>query len=783
MKVSKLLSVIEIAVIAFSLFCSFESIPTKNPPVTPVVGAQIVLNNNSSVISSIKIGGLSQDTIIIDSGTTILQLDTDKNYIPIASTSELRIALNSGDTATSLVPAGMKKVASFGLSATIDGKNAELIFVPSTKTNSALMPYTGVHWVTQISDTGIHSGTTLSLYKVSSLNKLVLIGSKVINTPVKVLPKIQQSSQNTDVSPDGTGNFTVNYYYQPICTSNPSKIPTGIYWTVFSSIPETTYVVGTQTYGGPLFVGSVSIGEPSTAELMADLCFADGVNCVTYINPNDKVQYWAERTQDAQGKTTSLKIASTAANIPYLNLILYSATTGTTILFVYGLKPDGGVVNSPDGSVLNNPYQDPQLKIGGAKMLNFRVKDFKDGQKTKSLFDGTGYKLFNMRYNRGIYSFTVSDTNDGRVLLEENVLSKGGWSPIKSLTTGNLGYYENRDTITLNITSHAKVDSVSTQKILLKGTIDNPVRKTAPISDILISYSCGTQNQQVHATLSGDSTFTAELNLYTGTNIIVFVPTVKNTSGENVTYSKHVLKAKDVETQYLMIDYEANWIGKFELTKKITTRTEEPDSSITVYTTSISANLKMNFSTSKLYYIKESHENAVTCSELNNCYLFSGSKDGPVSISTSIEAYSKNCKNELPLISTYKGSGSTALESYNLSVSVTLTPWDSTDLSTDRRYHLSVNANPHFAIHTDKNWPKAQSQRYDCATESWLPDSGKIGPNIKIDEAIFKFTNSQEVEAYSESPTTAKAWSFQSTVTSEDGLAVEEYSATLSVQP
>lgn len=783
MKISKLLSVIALAVFIFYLFCSSDSNSVQNPPETPTTGTQIFLDNNSSLSYSVKIGSHLLDTIIIDSGTTILQLDANNDYIPVTSTNVLRIALSSGDTVTSTLPEGMKKVASFKISATVNGINADLLFIPSNKTSIAAMPYTGAHWVAQISDTGIHNGTTLSLYKISALNEMVLIGSQVINTPIKVLPKIQQGSQNTDVSPNGTGNYTVNCFYKIISNSNPSTMPSGVYWTEFSSIPETTYVVGDRIFGGPLFVGLVSIGEPSTTELLADLFFPNGVNCVTYTDPMDNIQYWVERTQSAEGRTIALKVASTVANIPYLNLILYSATTGQTILFLYGLKPDGGVVHSPDGSVLNDPYQDPKLEIGGGKELNFRVKDFSDGYKTKYLFEGTGYDLLNKRYNKGVYTFSILDTKDGRALIEENVLAKYNWFPVKSLTKGNVGYYENRDTITFNITSHAKEDTVSTQKIILEGTIDNPLKKTIPITDILIAYSCGTQSQQVHVTPTGDSTFTAELNLYTGTNIIAIVPTVKNANGESVTFNKFVLKAKDVGTEYLMLNYEANWTGKLELTRKVTTVTNEPDSSITVYTTSISADLKMNFSASKLWYIKESHENAVTCSELDNCYLFSGSKIGPVSITTSTEAMGKNCDHELPLISTYKVSGSATLEDYNVGVYVTLTPWDSTDLSTDRRYHLTVNAFPQFTIHTDANWPTAQSQSYDCLTKTWIPDSAKIGPNIKTDDGELKFTNSQELEDYSEAPTTAKTWSFQATITSEDGLTVEEYNATLSVQP
>ncbi len=232
-----------------------------------------------------------------------------------------------------------------------------------------------------------------------------------------------------------------------------------------------------------------------------------------------------------------------------------------------------------------------------------------------------------------------------------------------------------------------------------------------------------------------------------------------------------------------MLTYEAGWTGKFEITEKITSLTREPDTSVTVSVTKISADLKMIFKYSKLSTIKKSHEDALICSELDNCYLFSGSESGPVSVSESTETQTKNCKDEMPLITTYKYSGSASLDKYNLNVSATLTPWDSNDVSTDRKYHLTVNAFPEFYIHTDSNWPKGVSQSYDCSTKSWRPDTSNIGPSIRLDEAELKFINAAELEAYSESPTTAKSWSFTSTKTSEDGLTVEEYTATLSIQP
>lgn len=798
MNIRKLLSKLAIMSFALCLSCDKDSTVTQSQTETPTAGKQIVLDANSRTNDLQKIVGLSGDTLVIDSGTTILRLDANHTYAPIASTSRLSLALNPGDGASSLVPAGMKNAASFGISANVDGDSAVLLFVPPENASATSeMPNTGVRWVAPISDTGIHSGATLSLYKIAPSHEIILIESKVIDVPVNAFLRPLKTSKSTDVSPNGTGSYIVNYHYSPLLKSAPSSMPTsGVYWTEYSSIPETTYVVGGQTFGGPLFVGSVSIGEPSTGELMADVAFPDGVNCVTYTNNNDKVQYWVERTQNTEGKTTALKVASTAANIPYLNLNLHSAESGQTILFVHGLMPDSGVVHSPDGSVLANPYEDPSLKIGGAKELYFNVDNYSEGRKTTELFNGSGYDLYSLMYNQGVYSFTVSNTSDGRALIEENILSKANWFPIKSMTNGNVGYYELQDSsipnipshpeeddsLILNVTSHPKEDTVSTQKIILEGTIDNPA-KLSPVTDILVAYSSGTQSQQVHATITGDSTFSAELNLFPGVNIIALVPTGKNASGADVTFRKYRLKAKNIATEDLLLTYEAAWTGKIEVTKKITSFTREPDTAVTVSVTNISADLKMVFKYSKLWYIRKSHENAITCSELSNCHLFSGSKIGAVSVSESTETQAKNCDDELPLTTTRKGSASASLDKYNFNVSVTLTPWDSNDVSTDRNYHLAVNAGPEFSIHTDSNWPTGVSQSYDCLTKSWKSNTGKIGPTIRLDDAELKFINTEELEAYTDSPTTAKSWSFTSTKTSEDGLTVEEYTATLSIQP
>jgi hypothetical protein len=196
--------------------------------------------------------------------------------------------------------------------------------------------------------------------------------------------KSSGGGQQTSVSPSGTGSYQAGSGNGP-APSSPATIPSsGVYWNTYSNIPDTSYVVSGVTVGGPLTVAYLEIGELSTAELVAGMAFDAGVTCASYTNPNDGAQYWAELTQGSDGKTTSIKIAASVANIFYLDLKLVSVADRTPILFVTGLQPDGAGVHAPDGSVLSDPYQNSSLEFGGFKELKFLVKNYTEGTKSKA---------------------------------------------------------------------------------------------------------------------------------------------------------------------------------------------------------------------------------------------------------------------------------------------------------------------------------------------------------------------------------------------------------------
>ena len=302
-----------------------------------------------------------------------------------------------------------------------------------------------------------------------------------------------------------------------LCNAQSGNSSGGVYKTEFTNIPDSAYQIGGKTLGTHCVVKRISLGEPSTGEIMADFSFPDGVNTASYTTPNDKVQYWVERVQDATGKTVALKVSSTAANIPYLNLTMYSADGELPELNIYGLKPDGNVVYSPDGSALSKPYEDPALKIGGFKELRFKAEKYDKGVKAKEMVEKAGYETASARYEDKVYSFGVHSTQDGRAKIERDVLKKKYWFPVKSETEGNRGLYELRDTLDLNIESHSNEETVKTQKIKIQGSISNPAGEFDKVTKIQIVISNGTDKKDLDATLTGDSTFTAEFAIDTFT--------------------------------------------------------------------------------------------------------------------------------------------------------------------------------------------------------------------------------------------------------------------------
>ena len=215
------------------------------------------------------------------------------------------------------------------------------------------------------------------------------------------------------------------------------------------------------------------------------------------------------------------------------------------------------------------------------------------------------------------------------------------------------------------------------------------------------SAKTGLEEREVHATIENDSTFTFDIDLFNGLNVFTFRLKWKTENGKEENVPKYEIRAKGNKITAFVLNHESTWIGLLDFTRTTTIRTHEPDTSECVSTEKITANLKMNFN-GKLWYIKQSHENAVTCSEFDNCYLFSGKNSGAVTVSLSSECKERNCEGKLPLIPISKRQGQASLPEYSLSIAVSLSPWKEGDNSTDRRYHLKMHGGASLSSHRPK---------------------------------------------------------------------------------
>ncbi|MDD2426161.1 MAG: hypothetical protein PHP30_01160 [Bacteroidales bacterium] len=570
----------------------------------------------------------------------------------------------------------------------------------------------------------------------------------------------------------------------------PAKMPTsGVYWTVFSGIPDSAYTLGGLTFGVGCYVKHASICEPGTGQILADMRdFPDSVDCMTYKDPSDGVQYWLGRTQDSKGKTTSIKVACTGANIPYLNLTMFGHKPDLPYpeLELYNVRPDGNVVHTPEGAVLSDPYSDPALKFGGFKRFCLLTKKYKQGVELEKKVKEAGYDCWPVGFKDGVYMFDVQSTDIGRAKIEEDVLEKNNWFLVEGGGHGNRGTYELCDTVIFNITSHSNGETVKNQKIKLEGTITNRASEFDPITSLQVMNTSGTESKRVDAIITSDSTFTADVELLTGLNILVLLPKHKNSERKEVYHTKFITKIKDEPADAVQLTYDAGWGSRIVITRRIKTMTFEPDSSITEKFTQISANLKIDFNSSKLWYIRKSFENARSCAEFDNCWLFSGKDDGSVRISEKYTKKTKDCDRKLPLITVVRSEGNGVSDKYRLNITATLTPWAENDNSTERRYHLCISSGPEFSLQTSHGLP-IKGQYYDCTYKKWISSSNTMDPVIKInkEKALLKFPMGKELEDYTESPVTAKTWTFSGREKHDDGysVTVTEYSVTLTIHP
>lgn len=159
---------------------------------TPVSGSKITLDAGSAVLSQFTVQAPSGAVLTIDSGTVVLMLDSSGTAQPIPAGANISIALDDGDASVKVDITGIVTVAQFRITATVNGKAAELRFMSNTATTIPGMPVTGAHWSATLTDTAIHSGSRLNLYKISG-STYTLIWSQIVGVPSLPLAKKAQA--------------------------------------------------------------------------------------------------------------------------------------------------------------------------------------------------------------------------------------------------------------------------------------------------------------------------------------------------------------------------------------------------------------------------------------------------------------------------------------------------------------------------------------------------------------------------------------------------------------
>ena len=174
MRLSALFAFIVSLIIALFAYCSIQHIPPLNRQSDNE--SEIALDANSRVTNAVTISGTAGEILTIDSGTVILRQNADGTWGPLPSEARLTVALSNRSEQTAL-PSQAIRIASFAITASINGEDAELLFVSDSTLPSSPMPNTGASVKINLSEMNIDDGSELKLYKVSNASTMEYVGS------------------------------------------------------------------------------------------------------------------------------------------------------------------------------------------------------------------------------------------------------------------------------------------------------------------------------------------------------------------------------------------------------------------------------------------------------------------------------------------------------------------------------------------------------------------------------------------------------------------------------
>ena len=417
-----------------------------------ITGEPLVIVDGSGVVqSTVAVAGPDNAVLTLYAGTRIALAGEGDALETPGPADVILLALTAPSTASPALPDGITSLAQVQITLTVNGTDRDAWFWADS---TAPSDERGLKLTVIVNDPEVPLGTFGLLFSVSSDTPRTIATSSLRNTGDLVLETSKKLK--AAMSKDGdSGSRQMNFDPNQTGPYNAGGAPPGN-----TSPPEgcfkASYVVtdpgcidlGTVQICGPYTLASVEIIEESTAQILGECTFANGDMADTGVLPPG-YQFWCERGAQAADGGIPVTVYSKQANLPLIkpHLIL---PDGQSAWWNYH-RPTGGLVG-PDGQVYSDPYEHREFQFAGFKALFFTTKQNKDykwaKQHSSSLLANAGYEAYMRRFDSTSPGFiaevNVSETLDGRKLLEEDVITPDVWDVRKDQqeTFGNKGTYD-----------------------------------------------------------------------------------------------------------------------------------------------------------------------------------------------------------------------------------------------------------------------------------------------------------------------------------------------------
>lgn len=407
------------------------------PPADPAI-AKLALDAAGTVLETVSVTGPGGSRLTLYAGTRIALIGEGGAIQPPVFLENIYLSLTNASGSLTPLPGGITALTQLRIVLNVDGTERDAWFWPASAGGGADQ---GLKLEIVVTDQNMNNGTLGMLFDVASGNAIRVASSALTNGSGG--GGGGSGSTQMQFSPNGTGSYAAGG-----SAPGSGSAPGGTFWSSFTVPDPGCITVETVEVCGPSRVDRIEIIEESTAEILGLCNFGVGNTATTGPLPPG-YQFWCERTQDASGGSTDIKVSSMQSNLPQIHSYIVRMSDGLPMWQTYAAAMGG--LNGPDGAVYSDPYQKKEFEFAGYKKLTFTTKEDKDynwmREHTLQPLREAGYTVNLHNFSRTSPGFIaemgVYDTLDARVLMEENVILKQkGWKVLANDTRGNRGTYE-----------------------------------------------------------------------------------------------------------------------------------------------------------------------------------------------------------------------------------------------------------------------------------------------------------------------------------------------------